>query len=126
MAIRKMPFMTPSRCAARPIRIFANCGWARPVTSPIKNKATPCRMSDLRSSIFPPSTPGDPDSWQRHIQFAGHERHQDKAGYAIKMGTDQKNNGARRRRFHGLWSRLSGLLAAAQGGCAGKARTEQG
>src|SRR5690242_6281848 len=53
-ASRKVPFITPSRWAARAIRVFTKCCWARPVKSPIKNKAMPCQRSRRLYSTMSP------------------------------------------------------------------------
>src|SRR5882672_7188866 len=45
-ATRNVPFITPSRCAASPIRMLAKCCSAKPVSSPIRNRHIPCHIRD--------------------------------------------------------------------------------
>src|SRR3954471_7379854 len=49
-AIRKVPFITPSRCAEIAMRIFVKRRSFRPVTNPIKNKNMPCHINP-RSAV---------------------------------------------------------------------------
>src|SRR5450432_3340318 len=44
-ATRKVPFNTPSRCAARPMRALLNFCSARPVRRPSRNKNIPCQSN---------------------------------------------------------------------------------
>src|SRR5262249_16169263 len=63
-ATRKMPFITPSKCAARPMRTLVKCCSARPVSSPSRNRSMPSHIS-CRFLVFilipplppPPSKP---------------------------------------------------------------------
>ena len=51
-ATRKVPFITPSRCAASPMRGLANFCSTKPVRRPSKNKNIPCQSNRrLMSSI---------------------------------------------------------------------------
>src|SRR6202035_2370988 len=43
-AMRKVPFITPSKCAASPIRGLLNCCSTNPVSRPSKNKNIPCQI----------------------------------------------------------------------------------
>ncbi len=43
-AIRNVPFITPSKCAASPMRVLAKCVSAKPVNRPIRNRNMPCHM----------------------------------------------------------------------------------
>src|SRR5664280_764754 len=43
-ATRKVPFITPSRCAASPMRTLAKCCSTNPVSSPSRNKHIPCHI----------------------------------------------------------------------------------
>src|SRR5579859_2187569 len=43
-ASRNVPFITPSRCAASPIRMLEKCCSIKPVSRPIRNKNIPCHI----------------------------------------------------------------------------------
>src|SRR5258707_15577362 len=43
-ATRKIPFMTPSRCAASPIRGLVKCCSTSPVSKPNRNRNIPCHI----------------------------------------------------------------------------------
>src|SRR6266545_48961 len=51
-AMRKIPFITPSRCAPSPMRGFVNCGSTNPVSKPSTNRNIPCKINwRLESSM---------------------------------------------------------------------------
>ena len=94
-ATRKIPFMTPSRCAASPIRGLLNCCSTNPVSKPNKNRNIPCQSKERWPSamliivspmLFPESVraadlarpwalkrnPGRLPLWHRERTLLGH------------------------------------------------------
>src|SRR5580698_5343092 len=58
-ARRKIPFITPSRCAASPIRMLMKCGSRKPVSRPSRKRNMPCHMRRRGVSSFEISFWGD-------------------------------------------------------------------
>src|SRR5258708_23117753 len=52
-ATRKIPFMTPSRCAASPIRGLLKCCSTSPVSRPNRNRNIPCHIKRRLLSSTP-------------------------------------------------------------------------
>src|SRR5213080_4360534 len=58
-ATRKIPFMTPSRCAASPIRGLLKCCSTSPVSKPNRNRNIPCHINRRLLSSTPIIVPLD-------------------------------------------------------------------